>query len=128
MKINKYLVFLFLGVLGIILFGIIQFFVVVYHNQQQVNAGNALRCHVFTYLIKPGMTRNEVEDVLDLYGLYTVGQADFSGGVFSLQISFTDSETRRRFGSDIILWFEKDQFVSAVLPYGIGESRPVCEK
>jgi len=95
---------------------------------RQLEAGNALRCAVFTEQIQPGMARREVENILERYGPYSVGQADFSEGNYSLRIRYTDPETWDRFGSDIYVNFRNHAFSGAALPYGVGESSPVCDR
>lgn len=128
MKVIRYAVFFFFGCLLLLVGMYLYMEVVDYSHRREVDSGNSLRCHVFKELIKPGMTQEEVLEVLGQYGPYNMNRSDFSSGVFRLIITYSDSKTWQMFGSsDIILEFSNDLYTGAWLPYGIGDSLPVCK-
>ena len=94
----------------------------------QIEAGNTFRCYVFEEQIKSGMTLNEIEKVLDQYGPYTEGRADYSAGYYTVRIHYSEVATWNRFGGEIILGFSNDCFYRAWLPYRLDDSIPVCKR
>lgn len=131
MKKMRWVLYIFL----ICLFGCVLYLVITYiiialtdfHHQQEIDAGNSLRCHVFTEQIKEGMTLEEVENILGQYGKYWENRSDFSPGVFQVKITYSDKEIWHRFGSDIYIEFVNSQYHGAWLPRGLGEEGPVCK-
>lgn len=127
MKVIKFAAFFILGCLILLIGMYLMLEVADYLRQREIGEGNSLRCHVFKELINPGMTQEEVENVLDQYGLYNMNISDFSSGKYRIYITYLNDETRRMFGGDIVLEFSNDLYASAWLPYGIGDSLPVCK-
>jgi hypothetical protein len=128
MKVVKFAAFFILGCLILVVGMYLMMKLADYSRLREVDEGNTLRCHVFQEVIIPGMTQEDVLKVLDQYGPYDMNRSDFSPGVFRLRITYSDPQTWQMFGSsDIILEFSDNLYSGAWLPYGIGDSLPVCK-
>jgi hypothetical protein len=97
-------------------------------EQRDQAAINAQRQHVFCQLLKPGMTHDEVDQVLSQFGQYRQRRADFSPGFYTIWVNYLDPATDHRFGGNIILTFRDSRYYSAAIPTGDGEFAGLCEQ
>jgi hypothetical protein len=110
--------------LVILSLGLILVIGIFFYGRDQA-AKNACRCHVFEELLKPGLTRSEVEIILDQYGEYRENLSSFTNH-YRLYISYKDYQAYKCFGTNFVLEFHNDRYVSAWIPYGVGDANPVC--
>jgi hypothetical protein len=118
---KKTITVILLVILSLVLILVIGIF---FYGRDQA-AKNACRCHVFEELLKPGMTRAEAERILNQYGEYRENLSSFTNR-YRLYISYKDYQAYKCFGSDFVMEFSNDRYESAWLPYGVGDSKPVC--
>jgi hypothetical protein len=88
----------------------------------------AQRHYVFCQLLKPGMTHDEVDQVLAQFGQNRERRANFSPGFYTIWVNYLDPATDHRFGGNVILTFRDDRYYSAAIPTGDGEFVGICEQ
>jgi len=98
----------------------------IYNAKQE--AVNELRCYVFRDLLKPGMSRSEVREILSQFGDFRENESSFGEGHTEILIIFTDPGTSRRFGGNIILSFYDGKYARASIPMGSEAFPPACRE
>jgi hypothetical protein len=87
----------------------------------------AQRNYVFCDLLKPGMTHEEVREVLTQFGTLEEHENRSPGGYLSVRAYYIDSEIDRQFGGYFVLSFVDEHFHSVGIPIGIGEYTNICD-
>jgi len=57
------------------------------------------RHHLLCEELKPGVSKDEVLNVLNQAGTFTVNEAEWLGGLIELDINFTDPKGREQYGA-----------------------------
>jgi hypothetical protein len=95
----------------------------------QREAVNEFRVHVFCEELKPRMSRVEVEEILSMYGDYTLSESSIeNSNVDFVVIRFKDQKIDHQFGGQPIgLRFDHGEYYNAYISKFLDESnQPIC--
>jgi hypothetical protein len=83
------------------------------------------RHHVFCDLLREGMTRAEVHEILSQFGPFEEHQ---SGS--TLRIVYTDAKTKHQFTDGVLLYFRRDgdRYMGASSWVPLGDEAPLCRE
>jgi hypothetical protein len=93
----------------------------VYMKRQEQSAH---RYHLLCEVLEPGMSEDEVLNVLHQAGEFTMSRSEGTGGSVELGINFTDIKGRDLYGG-FELWFKNDKYFRAYIS-GFDYAETIC--
>jgi hypothetical protein len=86
----------------------------------------AQRHHLLCEILEPGMSRDDVLNILLQEGAFTANEVDWPSAFFSLDISFTDPKLLDRYGHFSVVFIDYG-YARAVIPRGSGPPEYICD-
>ncbi len=97
-------------------------------DRTDLSAAEEQRRHVFCELLKEGMTRAEVHEVLAQFGPFEEHQSDFTGD-YTLRVVYANTKTKHQFADGVLLWFKgNDWYMGASIQVSLSDQAPLCQE
>jgi hypothetical protein len=84
------------------------------------------RHHLLCEVLKPGMSKNNVLELLKQTGEFSMNYAEWSDGFFEIGISFVDPKAKFLYGS-FELGFYKYHYDRAFIKHGSDNYEDICD-
>jgi hypothetical protein len=86
----------------------------------------AQRRHLLCEILEPGMSKDEVLNVLHQVGDFTVNEVDWPSAFFALDITFTDPKILDQYGHFSVVFIDY-RYARAVIPQGSSPPEYICD-